>query len=196
MHRPVQHNTVQYSTMNHGTRDDSYLTQHSDPNTNLTLQTSPTLTLASPAFDMILSSYLSSCITGTLQVRIPMPHNTASAKLTATKGRAKYEPGVGALVWRIGAITGDEEVGGSETNPCSCCHLLPLPLPLLILLPCYYYYLLLPTGQLERGSGLVDCDKRKALGQGAHHHGLPDPHVSCQRSAGTEMNIAYYLSRQ
>lgn len=42
-------------------------------------------------------------------VKIPMPPNTATAKLTVDRGRVKYEPGQGALVWRIGSLQGGSE---------------------------------------------------------------------------------------
>jgi AP-2 complex subunit mu-1 len=42
-------------------------------------------------------------------VKIPMPPTAASARITAAKGRAKYEPGQRALVWKIGAFQGQQE---------------------------------------------------------------------------------------
>jgi len=42
-------------------------------------------------------------------VRIPMPPTAASASFQLGKGRAKYEPGQRALVWRIGGFQGRTE---------------------------------------------------------------------------------------
>jgi AP-2 complex subunit mu-1 len=42
-------------------------------------------------------------------VRIPMPPTAASATFQSGKGRAKYEPGQRALVWRIGGFQGQTE---------------------------------------------------------------------------------------
>jgi len=42
-------------------------------------------------------------------VRIPMPPSAASASFQVGKGRAKYEPGQRALVWRIGGFQGRTE---------------------------------------------------------------------------------------
>ena len=42
-------------------------------------------------------------------IKIPMPPMTANARITVAKGRAKYEPGVGAIVWRIGSFQGNSE---------------------------------------------------------------------------------------
>lgn len=42
-------------------------------------------------------------------VRIPMPPTAASAICSVGKGRAKYEPGQRALVWRIGGFQGMSE---------------------------------------------------------------------------------------
>eukprot|EP01036_Dinobryon_divergens_P028538 gene28538-37496_t len=43
-------------------------------------------------------------------IRIPMPPTTATAKINVSKGRAKYEPGERALVWRISSFQGGSEV--------------------------------------------------------------------------------------
>eukprot|EP01034_Spumella_vulgaris_P022837 gene22837-29011_t len=53
-------------------------------------------------------------------IRIPMPPTAASAKITVGKGRAKYEPGERALVWRISSFQ-----GGSESNLDAIVDLLP-----------------------------------------------------------------------
>lgn len=42
-------------------------------------------------------------------VRIPMPPTAASASFQVGKGRAKYEPGQRALIWRIGGFQGRTE---------------------------------------------------------------------------------------
>ena len=50
-------------------------------------------------------------------IKIPMPATAASAKASTTKGRAKYEPGSRALVWRIKSINGQQEASVSaEVN--------------------------------------------------------------------------------
>jgi AP-2 complex subunit mu-1 len=43
-------------------------------------------------------------------IKIPMPPTAASAKCATTKGRARYEPGQRALVWRINNFPGMMEV--------------------------------------------------------------------------------------
>jgi len=53
-------------------------------------------------------------------IRIPMPPTTASARITAGRGRAKYEPGERALVWRISSFP-----GMTETNLIAIVELLP-----------------------------------------------------------------------
>ena len=42
-------------------------------------------------------------------IKIPMPGNAASAKTMEGRGRARYEPGERALVWRIGSFPGATE---------------------------------------------------------------------------------------
>jgi AP-2 complex subunit mu-1 len=42
-------------------------------------------------------------------IRVPMPTNTASARIVVGRGRAKYEPGERAIVWRIGSFPGATE---------------------------------------------------------------------------------------
>jgi AP-2 complex subunit mu-1 len=42
-------------------------------------------------------------------VRIPMPPTAATAAIVVGKGRATYEPGQRALVWRIGGFQGQSE---------------------------------------------------------------------------------------
>lgn len=42
-------------------------------------------------------------------IKIPVPHTTATAKITIDRGRAKYEPGERALVWRISSFQGQSE---------------------------------------------------------------------------------------
>jgi AP-2 complex subunit mu-1 len=45
-----------------------------------------------------------------LVIKIPVPTSTANARIaTLMKGRARYEPGERALVWRIGSMQGCEE---------------------------------------------------------------------------------------
>ena len=44
-------------------------------------------------------------------VKIPVPGNTATATMSVSVGRAKYEPGERAIVWRIGSLQ-----GGTEAN--------------------------------------------------------------------------------
>lgn len=53
-------------------------------------------------------------------IRIPMPPTTATARITVDRGRAKYEPGERALVWRISSFQ-----GMSECSLDSCVELLP-----------------------------------------------------------------------
>jgi len=53
-------------------------------------------------------------------IKIPMPPTAASAKITVGKGRAKYEPGERALVWRISSFQ-----GGSESSLDAMVELLP-----------------------------------------------------------------------
>ncbi len=43
-------------------------------------------------------------------IKIPVPPNAATAKCAVTKGRAKYEPGARALIWRISTLPGQYEV--------------------------------------------------------------------------------------
>jgi AP-2 complex subunit mu-1 len=43
-------------------------------------------------------------------IKIPMPPTAASAKTNVTKGRARYEPGSSALVWRIANLPGGSEI--------------------------------------------------------------------------------------
>lgn len=42
-------------------------------------------------------------------IKIPMPPTAAMAKITVDRGRARYEPGERALVWRISAFPGKSE---------------------------------------------------------------------------------------
>ena len=42
-------------------------------------------------------------------IKIPMPTSTANAKIQVGRGRAKYEPGERAIVWRIGTFPGSTE---------------------------------------------------------------------------------------
>jgi len=42
-------------------------------------------------------------------IKIPMPPTAAMAKITVDRGRARYEPGERALVWRISAFPGKTE---------------------------------------------------------------------------------------
>jgi AP-2 complex subunit mu-1 len=42
-------------------------------------------------------------------IKIPMPPTAAAARITTGKGRAKYEPGQRALVWKIGGFQGQQE---------------------------------------------------------------------------------------
>lgn len=42
-------------------------------------------------------------------IKIPMPPTAASARFTVAKGRARYEPGERALVWRISTFQGGSE---------------------------------------------------------------------------------------
>mgnify|MGYP005991218417 CR=1 FL=1 len=42
-------------------------------------------------------------------IKIPMPPTAASAKITVDRGRARYEPGERALVWRISSFQGQSE---------------------------------------------------------------------------------------
>lgn len=42
-------------------------------------------------------------------IRIPMPPTAANAHISVDRGRARYEPGERALVWRIGAFQGMSE---------------------------------------------------------------------------------------
>jgi AP-2 complex subunit mu-1 len=53
-------------------------------------------------------------------IRRPMPPTCASARITCGRGRAKYEPGERALVWRISSFP-----GMSETNLIAIVDLLP-----------------------------------------------------------------------
>jgi AP-2 complex subunit mu-1 len=53
-------------------------------------------------------------------VKIPVPPTTASARITTSKGRAKYEPAERALVWKLNSF-----VGGSEANITAVVELLP-----------------------------------------------------------------------
>ena len=46
-------------------------------------------------------------------IKIPVPPTAASAKTSCTKGRAKYEPGAHALVWRISSLNGQAEASMS-----------------------------------------------------------------------------------
>lgn len=42
-------------------------------------------------------------------IRIPMPPTAATARITVDRGRARYEPGERALVWRIATFQGQSE---------------------------------------------------------------------------------------
>lgn len=42
-------------------------------------------------------------------IKIPVPTTTANARISVGKGRAKYEPGERAIVWRIGSFVGMSE---------------------------------------------------------------------------------------
>lgn len=42
-------------------------------------------------------------------IKIPIPPTSASAKFTCDKGRAKYEPGQRALIWKINNFQGKAE---------------------------------------------------------------------------------------
>ena len=42
-------------------------------------------------------------------IRIPMPTTAATARCSVGRGRAKYEPGERALVWRMAAFPGSTE---------------------------------------------------------------------------------------
>jgi AP-2 complex subunit mu-1 len=42
-------------------------------------------------------------------IKIPVPTNAANAKISVGRGRAKYEPGERALVWRISSFPGSTE---------------------------------------------------------------------------------------
>ena len=53
-------------------------------------------------------------------VRVPMPPTAASARCECGRGRAKYEPGERALVWRISSFQ-----GGTESSLTACIDLLP-----------------------------------------------------------------------
>jgi AP-2 complex subunit mu-1 len=45
----------------------------------------------------------------TVIIKIPMPPTAATARITVDRGRAKYEPGERALVWKITAFQGMSE---------------------------------------------------------------------------------------
>lgn len=42
-------------------------------------------------------------------IKFPVPTSTASARINVTRGRARYEPGERALVWRISSMPGKSE---------------------------------------------------------------------------------------
>lgn len=44
-------------------------------------------------------------------VKFPVPSTTATARISVGRGRARYEPGERAVVWRISSMA-----GGSETT--------------------------------------------------------------------------------
>jgi AP-2 complex subunit mu-1 len=52
--------------------------------------------------------------------KIPVPASAASAKIQVGRGRAKYEPGERALVWRISSFP-----GGSESMLAATVELVP-----------------------------------------------------------------------
>ena len=43
-------------------------------------------------------------------IKIPLPTTTSKTRINTSRGRAKYEPGERALVWRISSIPGNSEV--------------------------------------------------------------------------------------
>ena len=48
-------------------------------------------------------------------VRFPMPPTAAAARANGTKGRARYDPAEGALIWRIDGL-----LGGQTAEVSSC----------------------------------------------------------------------------
>ncbi|CAE7510558.1 apm2 [Symbiodinium microadriaticum] len=42
-------------------------------------------------------------------IKLPVPTSTAAARISVTRGRARYEPGERALVWRISSMPGKSE---------------------------------------------------------------------------------------
>lgn len=43
-------------------------------------------------------------------IKFPVPPTTATARIDVSRGRARYEPGERALVWRISSLPGKSEV--------------------------------------------------------------------------------------
>lgn len=43
-------------------------------------------------------------------IKFPVPSTTAAARISVSKGRARFEPGERAIVWRISAMPGRSEV--------------------------------------------------------------------------------------
>ncbi len=53
-------------------------------------------------------------------IKIPMPPTAATARISVGRGRARYEPGERAIVWRIGSFP-----GATESNLTALVDLLP-----------------------------------------------------------------------
>ena len=58
----------------------------------------------------VRAEFLDDKSAGNVVIKIPMPPTAASAKSSTTKGRAKYEPGARALVWRVSKLAGQAEM--------------------------------------------------------------------------------------
>ncbi len=53
-------------------------------------------------------------------IKFPVPNTTAGARITVGRGRARYEPGERAIVWRLSSMA-----GGSETSMMAEVDLIP-----------------------------------------------------------------------
>lgn len=57
----------------------------------------------------IHANYESRTFANNVTIKIPVPPSTATAKITTTKGRARFEPEQRAIVWRIKRYAGEAE---------------------------------------------------------------------------------------
>jgi AP-2 complex subunit mu-1 len=59
----------------------------------------------------IVSDFSEEYSAKSVTIKIPMPTTAATAKITVDRGRAKYEPGERAIIWKISGFQGKTECG-------------------------------------------------------------------------------------